>query len=163
MHFGKKGINCQSGLQSESFNELAEQIGGMKVVVPVRDPLLSLISRQERHPDLDHTYIVKGFTGLGKLRATFIPVDLNRDRKELLTGVLNEAGLGWAKYADDWVTSWPRKNSRKDYPLMDLYKKGDLGAIRKQIPMSLALLQSKESEIRPFLESQGYENLMWWT
>jgi hypothetical protein len=52
-----------------------------KTVIPVRDPLASILTREVRHPELRHFYIVDGFINMAERLAKnskvfFFPVDL---------------------------------------------------------------------------------------
>ena len=53
----------------------------LKTAIPLRDPLLSMLSRHKRHPALSHSYLVDGFVYLAKMRADcfFLPVDVLGD------------------------------------------------------------------------------------
>jgi len=38
----------------------------------------------------------------------------------------------------------------------------DIEKLREVMPITIDCLQERESEIRPFLKAQGYEDLFWW-
>jgi hypothetical protein len=143
-------------------------------VSTIRDPLLSLITRQVRQPDLPHFYIIDGFVTLSELvqkhKLFLVSVDLLRDfsyksKLNYLRKVLDYVGLADESYVRLWAVSWPMFNSTPELPepvLHTAYEKGDLELIVKAFPEEYEYLKSKESVLKPFLQDQGYANLLWW-
>ena len=155
-------------------------------VIPVRDPLASLISYQVRaetdgrtpangfaprsHVDvwvaLAQTWktILKDF---GHVR--FMPWDLlgKGDRFEVaekLFGISTDLGLYDGKPSLTCARNMIHNNDLGSYPLKEQYQEGSLETIREGVSEgAVNLLISKQKLIRPFLEFLGYADLMWWT
>lgn len=137
-------------------------------VVPVRDPLLSLITRHKRHPMLDHRYIVDGFLTLAEVEdlVTFLRVDCPRDdrRSELgKVSALFEPGPDHVKhYLDREARQWVVRNSVGGGPLNISYQQGMFDEIMDEIREELTYLLEHRSTIVPFLQRRGYRELSWW-
>ena len=151
-------------------------------VVTMRDPLLSVITSAARvgvdkiRADDEVSIIqrVKDFQTLAacvdnisKVSAPVIfPIDLPvtvDSRYELLTKVLRHVGLPNDPHAKMWAEKWPLVNTKGNYPLKDAYVRRDPEFIKRLIPKTWNLLRSYETSFRPFLERNGYKNLMWWS
>ena len=144
-------------------------------VVPLRDPLVSLINWGERGPRLgrplsEHVRawvtFVDGLISVSKVLApAYIPVDILNDfdsRLVALTKALDVAGIPDASHAAEWAKVWPKVNSASDFELKSRYYQGDAGFIKAAIPDGWKSLRDAEATLRPFLEERGYKNLMWW-
>lgn len=135
-------------------------------IVPLRDPLMSLITRQSRHPDLDHSFIIDSFVHLTTIPYPlfFFPIDRDpADRGELVDRMLRGVGLGWTPEIEQYVSAWAPVNTSGEYPLKAAYRAGDIQTIRNAIPEEFDLLRSKEDVLRPFLRSHGYRKLAWYS
>lgn len=155
------------------FYVVKELIGACPSVIPLRDPLASLITRHIRCPELQHSYIIEGFVALAQIYKEnnfyVLPIDLYSDksfeeRLLVLREFLVAAGLPEESYIKFWAASWPIVNSVRglDIELYDNFAKGKIEPIIKVIPEEWAYLKNKESILRPFLEELGYKNLLWW-
>lgn len=155
------------------FYVLKELIDIYPSVIPVRDPLAALLTRQTRCSDLQHSYIIEGFVALAELRENYnpfiLPVDLIgkksfEERLSVLREFLAAVGLPEEPYIKFWAASWPKINSVRGLgvELYDNYRNGDVKKIIKVIPEEWAYLKGKESIIKPFLQELGYKNLLWW-
>ncbi len=147
-------------------------------IIPLRDPLAALVTRQHRHPELSHVHIVNGFVELASkidlhrdsFNPLYVPWDMfhaTDDRVMALTDIVEHAGLSYDKNAEtigDWAASWPiaEHNSQGVYPLKRAYKDGDWPALRAELAPEIQVLQQAEHIIRPMLERVGYRNLLWW-
>lgn len=152
---------------------LRELIDVYPSIIPVRDPLAALLTRQVRCPDLQHSYIIEGFVTLAELKEKhdlfLLPVDFNGDKSfEERFGVLRKLfaflKLSEEPYIKFWAASWPVKNSVRNInvELYDSYRNGDIEKIIEVIPEEYAYLKGKETILKPFLEELGYKNLLWW-
>lgn len=132
------------------------------VIVPVRDPLLAVITRHIRHPDLDHRYIVHAFARLELLDSYvhWLPVDLAPSvRPPLAVDVPTEASESFLK-----ANQAPSYNvTPSNHPLKQAYLAGDFQTIATQCGPAVDLLLDKAEDIRPLLERLGYTDLLWWT
>lgn len=154
-------------------NILHDLIGRYPSFSATRDPLLSIITRQERVPDLKHFYIIDGFLSLVKLievhSLLLVPVDLYvrktvSERLSLLHRMLEVVDLPEEPYVESWAAIWPKYNFSPGDPsrLRQGYDSGDLNIIMEYIPEEYSYLKSKEAVLKPFLQKLGYENLLWW-
>lgn len=81
-------------------------------------------------------------------------------------------------HLEEYSCSWPHIGSWEDfgkvrsYPedyyrfgkrLFKYHDDGDLDSISRLIPKTMISLKEREPVIRPFLESLGYKNLIWWS
>lgn len=155
-------------------------------VIPVRDPLASLISYQVR-ADQDGRTPENGFAPRSHVdvwvtlaqtwtrvlkdyaHIRFMPWDLlgNGDRFEVaekLVGISQDLGLTDALPSMKCAREMIHNNDLGPYPLKEAYQDGDLISIREGVSQgAVNHLISKRGLIRPFLEFLGYSDLMWWT
>ena len=145
----------------------------VRSIVTVRDPLKSLITREQRLTGEDHTFIVRGFTTIPHCPAEYFPVDMHDNGNERLRLSMFYNLVARLSFdCDDnqhWIESyvdrWPvtEFNSRGDYGLKALYEKHcDLIEVRKAIPYAYNYLIQCKHEIIPFMEALGYRDLPWW-
>lgn len=138
-------------------------------VVPLRDPLLSLITRQIRHPDRDHSYIIDAFCELWKLNGNvhWLPVDLGEKplgRKDRLVKITAKILGGWTRASEEFLNQWlaPAYNvTPQEHPLKLAYRAGDFGEIHAAIPEEFDLLLERREAIQKLMEPMGYD-LPWW-
>lgn len=138
-----------------------------RVIVPLRDPLAALCTRQARHPFLDHRYIVDGFRRIAEDHegATFFPVDGDPTyRGDVLREVIRNTGLGLDKsYIDFWARTWkPRNSIGYDTAEKQWYRDGAWDELRRSIGPELDHLLDSRQILVPFLQDQGYTDLPWW-
>ncbi len=146
-------------------------------VIPVRDPLLGVITGHNRYPAVDFSHIVRNwllvaerfFHNQSSYQCVYVPVDLGATDKKLRHSSLSMAysslldlGHFGPGPVNAWIEAdeWP--NSRGDYPLKRAYQAGDTKAIREAIPSEYALLVREEKALRPMFETLGYHDLLWW-
>lgn len=147
---------------------------GLLTVATLRDPLLSIIT--ERHLKGQYTWrgdashLVKQFLCLkdAVMRSNkitpMLPVDLLSPlavptRYAYLSNTLpfiNEDKID--KYANDWTLYKPSG----DNPLKTLYRLRLADELKQFLPREWQALEAAEPELRPFMETYGYKNLLWW-
>lgn len=139
-----------------------------KTVIPLRDPMLSLITRQKRHPELVHTSIIDGFEFLSQLDDTntfWFPIDQQLTLEERFCLIdsmckfldIESDSSVIAKIALEWE---PKNSTPKDdEQLGSAYQKRDWEYLISRIPQSTKQLLTTPS-IRDFLVERGY-NLPW--
>lgn len=149
-----------------------------KTVIPIRDPLASLLTREARAPNLRHFYIVDAFVEIARELANhpnvkFLPVDLDlnfNERKSLLEGVVSHCDLDVEQFAEvihDVATYWKRENVTPNNRFHKPYKKGDLDTIQKWLGQKWAEvvhLKNFGGVLIPFLSNLGYnkkKTLIW--
>ena len=163
------------------------------LIIPLRDPLLALITAHHRGQDVlqagkiwrelatqidaerdfyQPLYVPLDLLPIGKFK---LPGDfqLSAMRLEKLVQALYVANLSdtdsseWAsfKHAQKWAEEWlhDKYNSRGMYPLKEAYLAGDKKKIRDAMPEAYYFLEQSEDALRPMLEREGYRELMWWS
>lgn len=141
-----------------------------RILVPLRDPLRSVITREAREPGQSHSYLVLGFEWLARIRwevpVFHVPIDLppdRRDRRELLEGVLDHCGLPSQPYVERVAKEWRPENSAAGQDeLKKMYRQRNFASLAASFPAEWALLREKEPVLKPFLRQFGYGDLMWW-
>ena len=142
-------------------------------VIPLRDPLRAVITRQARHPGLDHTHMVSGYLYLAELwnrwaNIIFIPIDTDiplMERKILLIDALSLYNLETESYVKEYTFNWkaPDYNISSPTRLKVDYQVGNVEEMQKAIPKEWKALKDNEEVLRPFLEAMGYKDLMWFS
>ena len=135
-------------------------------IVPLRDPLASLVTWRHRHPNGEDSFILRGWEDLLKLEGRripfYVPLDITRfhvERGQALYGVLNKAGAkADRKVIEDWVRRWPHVSSKGEYPLKRLYQSKSVQALN--MDEEIEGLRKIEG-LRQFLLKRGYRNLIW--
>lgn len=149
-----------------------------KTIIPIRDPLASLLTREVRAPNLRHFYIVDAYVEIvrelaGHPNVKFFPVDLNLnfdERKELLVDVVTHCGFDPVQHdtlLGDIATHWKKENITPNNRFRKLYEEGDLEAIQEQLGPKWAEvvhLKNMGGILIPFLSGLGYnekKTLLW--
>ena len=142
----------------------------LKTVVPLRDPLLSLLSRHKRHPMLPHFYLIDGFVYLAQVQKNcfFLPIDILKEtkqvdrRKAALGSLFEYLRLEWEPFIDEWAEQWKVVNENPvPYSELEWYRQGAVNKLRGLFPEEFDYLQSNAHIIKPFLSKHGYKNLIW--
>jgi len=149
----------------------------LPTIIPLRDPLLTILSANERIKDReirDKRDLVKAWKALvsiinsisGTTKLAFFPIDQAADKR---SGILRET-LEYLQlpsllpYVSDWAKEWPKcYNTGGQYEGKIAYETGDIAWIKSSLGHYWEALQEAESHLRPFLEQHGYKNLLWWT
>ena len=158
-------------LNNEIFDQVKNKIDSYQTIIPVRDPMKSLITRHKRHPELDHSSIVYGFECISKLENVFFfPIDVYKrksDRNKLIIDAFSFLGLSRPNvYIRRFARAWKPRRSTSKRSKIDLdkaYSNGQMDVIKNAMPEEYEILKDKEYIIRPFLESLGYKDLSWWS
>ena len=143
-------------------------------IVPFRDPLASIVSRYQRHPNQCHlglaqswvTFIEFLVSSSSVLNYRAVPLDILKsetERRDALEGVLDHAEIPAKGHAAEWASQWPLGyNTRGNYALKARYNAGDVEYIQRTVHEEFKYLQNRRRIVQPFLESLGYRDLMWW-
>jgi len=162
-----KDVHPADAHKHMGFEGLAILAATGRVIVPIRDPMLSLITRHARHPMMDHRYIVQAYQALARLRppVTYLPVDQTPlGRENRLRAVLGAAGLpALTGHVEAWAHHWPAKNPTHLSAEKQAYHNGDWGHLRKAMGAEIAALLSAKSDLVPFLSELRYHALPWWS
>lgn len=159
-------------------------------IIPMRDPLLSLLTSHIKCATEHHRALIDGFVFLVELwqkcqeNISFLPVDLyaeetSEDKYNKLKTIFNTLGL-YHESNDSYIREYIREVSfnwevihsvHTDDEVRDkfrasrikgYYLSGDTKQIAKEIPVGYEYLMSKGLTLRPFLKELGYRNLLWW-
>lgn len=153
-------------------------------VIPIRDPLASLVSYQNRidndqPSDLRNTrHFVDRWVRLAETARSifkdyghirFVCWDLigamdRFEAFEYLAGISADLGLADVRPSLECAKSMIKNNDLGDYPLKTAYRSGDLDFIRANISGGgYDSLTENVAVLRPFLEGLGYRDLRWWS
>lgn len=178
-------IHCHfSGINTADFNK-GLSLGGIvalaslfKTVVPVRDPLAAILTRESRHPEQRHFYIPEGFVHLSQTlqhhpNVKFLPIDLKMTQEQryvLLKEVLEHVGIDPIPAHDilmEISTEWNKENPTPGNRFVSLYEARDMDQITFLLgPKQAEVEYLKNSHVlifTQFLEKLGYkrEDLLW--
>ncbi len=150
------------------FSEINETCSFAHVVIPMRDPLASMVRGSTRVLDQGVSH-AKSFLNLMEIGEThdaiYLPVDLLAaqsfgKRFKALNSILPDMYKGKKKYlCNEWAYKWPIYNAR-EYDLKPLYQNKDVKEMSK-LPGWDILIENR-SILQPWLETIGYQNLLWW-
>ncbi|MHB0968068.1 MAG: hypothetical protein ACYC36_16635 [Bellilinea sp.] len=139
-------------------------------VIPVRDPLLSLMTANNRRLDdapLDH--IINGFLTMsrwaGENDIFFLPVDLYggksaSERRKIFSSLIRFCGLDFIPHCEEYARRWQVVNTA--YGQKNHYHAGNIEAVKEELGPYFDKLVANKEILRPFLERLGYSNLLWW-
>lgn len=149
-------------------------------VIPIRDPLLSLISYQNR-AEIHHkigtdgflpvehvlnrwVYLAESFEILSRYdHIQFLCLDIIGFNPEpTLWGIARNLGLTDREPSTRGLQL--RDNSTGEYALKSAYAARNVHALRQGVAEDgFQQLVNRERILRPFLEGIGYTNLLWWS
>lgn len=156
---------------ADRMHEIIEFSPSAHTVVPIRDPLASLIKARER---TSYKYYaparINAFLNAVSLekhrKIHYIPVDLLGNMSyEIKLEALKVISGGWVKedLQKTWASDWPVVHTAGNYRLKQMYNDGDFNAISKVLPSDwLKSLIEARPILKPFLQQLGYKDLMWW-
>jgi len=163
------GLLLDTKFVSEEDMELV--VSKYRTIIPVRDPLLALITRHVRHANWSHRHIIHGFKMMAKYHdhknVFFLPVDgrMNaQDRFRLLLRLMEFTGIKAQTKLAGWASRWqaPEYNVTPPHELKKRYASGDYHGIRRALKQHCDLLEGECEDLGPFLKALGYQDLMWW-
>jgi len=142
-----------------------------KTVIPLRDPLAAMLTREARHPHLRHFFIVDNFIEVAQNfsdhpNVVFLPIDLYKtteERVELLKRVARHCLIDVEeneKIVNKVGAEWEVQNVTPNNRFSELYKEGNINEINYLLGSKVAeveYLKTRASIILPFLASVGYK------
>ena len=145
---------------------------GHKVIVPMRDPLLSIISSKKRKPLKPAYDNIDAFeylaTSLYAKKSFFFPIDTHKfktcsmEREEIAKKMFDFVNIFYPDNLTQWAKENKFKNCMKPYLEKQEYEKGNIGKATKNCKDELDYLKSKKTILIPFLKKLGYKDLLWW-
>lgn len=150
-----------------------------KTVIPIRDPLAAILTREARHPELRHFYIVDGFIQMAKSLAgnsnvMFLPIDLMKhagNKRDLLIRILKHCNVPIEHEQEEIVNEvaniWKPENITPNNRFNSLYEKKNMSKIEFLLGPKVAeveYLKNQAAIILLFMSSLGYtkEDLDLW-
>lgn len=141
-----------------------------KTVIPIRDPMAAILTREVRHPQLRHFFIIDGYVALATEFANhpnvkFLPIDITEDtdyRRKLLDDVLVHCSIDPTPHLallDQIASEWIPQNITPGNRFKEAYENNDLDKLREMLGPKWAeveYLRNRASIIQPFLVSLGY-------
>ena len=160
LHMGMAGIELLTRLH--------------KTIIPIRDPLACLLTREARAPQLRHFYIIDGFLEVIKRyqdhsNVFFFPVDLYKehiDRESLVLKFLNHCKVDYSidhTGIIEYIKAWKKENSAAN-KFREPYEAGDIEKLEKMMGdhwAEVEYLKIHSGTIKPFLTKLGYGELLW--
>lgn len=152
-----------------SMEESNKLIETRKTIIPVRDPLLALITRQNRNSKLSHLLTVRGFEYISRLYGRpdifFFPVDLYdtfEGQLRLLEKLTEFVGVENKILVDYSAIMWMARNTSHDTSgLKKEYNDGNMDAVINTLPVETECLFNTPS-IKEFMSDIGYKYLKWY-
>jgi hypothetical protein len=135
----------------------------LPTLIPMRDPLLSVITRHARHPEqAPHTYLIDSWRDIPiDAKPFFIPVDLG-PKPEKLWGALEHCGVKPWPGMNAYAKAWTKQNTVPGAPdARAAYARRDKAWFEEHLPAEWAALR-KSHDLRAHFEHHGYEDLLWW-
>jgi len=168
--FERRWYSNLGNMRSVSVQTILMVCNFFKTVIPVRNPLAAMLTREVRHPQLRHFYIVDGFIALATEFAKhpnvkFLPIDMTEDvakRRQLLLDVLIHCGIDATPHGallDQMAEQWLPQNSTPGNKYTELYKQNDMEKIKFLMGAKWAeveYFQNMSAVIMPFLADLGY-------
>jgi hypothetical protein len=141
-----------------------------KTVIPVRDPMAAILSRESRHPQFRHFFIVDGFVALATEFAKhpnvmFLPIDVAatvEGRMEILQSILTHCSIDSKEHAETLekiAAEWKPENKTPNNRFKQMYEKQDFRGLKKALGPKWAeveYLRNMSSIIFPFMSDLGY-------
>jgi hypothetical protein len=148
-----------------------------KTIIPIRDPMAAILTREARHPELRHFYIVDAFLQVatrfvGNPNVKFFPIDLYKtfeERRKLLISIVNHCQINpdlHGDLIDTFARKWKVKNKTPSNRFKKLYIGKDLSRLEFLLGPKWAeieYLKRQGGVIAPFLFNLGYSggDLLW--
>ena len=133
---------------------------GYKIVIPLRDPLASIITRHNRHSNLSHRYLPESFEELSRVNPSLyfpFPIDLHRndeDRQRLAQNMCSYLGIQYKPI------SWRKVQSAADVSgLRTDYERMDITRIIESLGQYHKLLKDSKGW-QAMYKQLGYK--FWW-
>jgi len=143
-------------------------------VIPMIDPLKSMIERHRRHPNFaPHTYLVENWNhivekwwhGNEVADPFFQPIELEQPfekRLEQVHNLVRHCGLEPWPEIELYVREWGGKNTTTmGADVAAKYDSRDVAYMEATFPAEMALLR-ESGNLKLLFEEHGYKELMWW-
>ena len=165
-------------IQSISISTILLFCNFFKTVIPVRDPMAAILSREARHPEFRHFYIIDNFISLATEfvnhpNIMFLPIDsveTAAEREILLEKVLEHVGVDVEPNKESLKSiaeAWLPENITPNNRFKRVYEENDVEAAKNMLGQKWAeveYLKNMAGVIMPFLANLGYkrEQLRLW-
>ena len=142
------------------------QYGKCRMVISIRDPLASLITRAKRYPHFSRSFLVDSFLSLvkesGEFHPFFLFIDLFKDERERMHMLSDLESFLESSIQNKKTIAreWQPINTRGLYRLKEAYFQRDVDYIQNALPEWNYLVKHRKT-LQPFFEAFGYRNLLW--
>lgn len=149
-------------------------------VIPIRDPLASLLTRENRAPNLRHFYIVDAYVEVARRLAGLpnvfiLPVDVPisyEERRDLLERMVAHCGIDVGESRinqeiKETAEKWAKENVTPNNIFEEMYRSGDIEGIKARLAEKWAEvkhLKNMSGFLSNFLGEHGYNRskpLIW--
>ena len=168
--FERKWYSNLGTMRSVSIQTILMVCNFFKTVIPIRNPMAAILSRETRHPQLRHFFIVDGFVTFAKEfkqhpNVKFLPIDMTDDvgiRRKLLSDVLVHCGIDATPHGallDELAEKWEPKNATPGNKFKEPYEAGDMKRLEFMLGpkwAEITYLKNMSAIIMPFLHELGY-------
>ncbi len=166
-------LYCHYAGMSATFNRWTPQgnYEFLMTVVPtlssLRDPLLCMIRAWHREPPLyPYDWLMDAWMHIAKRGDTLAVKYWRMEPFDEVAFIETIAAVGLS-CPIDWITGLDSETRINDTPgecdLRDDYRNGDIAALKRKLPVPWRRLKEGEPILRPFLESHGFTDLLWWS
>jgi hypothetical protein len=146
-----------------------------KTIIPIRDPLACILTREARAPQLRHFYIVDGFLEVIKRyqdhpNVIFFPIDLGLKTLEMKMKLAADVMIHCNILSNnneieiaDYIEKWEKQNSAAN-KFREPYEAGDIEKLELMMGdhwAEVEYLKIHGGTIMPFLTKLGYGKLLW--
>lgn len=174
---------------SKMYQSLCKDKPEVLVVVPIRDPLLSLHSRIWRECEdiknvnkdgrevreeriIDQLNSIERILSIPKENVCFFPIDIN-NRIESANNVISYCGFSHNK-AKDYIAKWEHVNTTqykvtsqqtRFENIKNAIKFNNTSIVRKHMSIELKIIKewnNKHTVVKDKLTELGYKDLLWW-
>jgi hypothetical protein len=159
-------------------NNLKQWAEENRAVIPLRDPMLSIITHYRRNKKNllvlleklrnSGEFVTDGFKLFSEMdpnKVLFMPVDQYWSVQERFNRLVSLEKHCDIKHDEAWTRSysnnWHIRNSVGDSEEKKAYLKGNVEAVWQAYPQDVEYLLDNAKIIQPFLEKHGYNNLPW--
>ena len=173
-HFERSWYSNMGIMRSVSVQTILLMCNFFKTIIPVRNPVAAILSREARHPEFRHFFITDGFIALATEFAKhpnvmFLPIDGDpslQARRQLLVNALVHVGIDPSLHEDyltDYALRWEAKNQTPGNRFKEAYEKEDWDTLKIMLGPKWAEIEyfiNMASIILPFMASVGYTREM---
>jgi len=159
-------FHCHAPAKDSAYFHILESLMKTnKVVMTVRDPILALTTRHTRHPEMDHTFILKGFLQMHEWadNENVFFFNIHDQREEQLIALLEFLGLEIdCELISEYENNWQAENTTQGRNILKtLYLEHGIDGIRHKLSDEIEFLEKYQDKIQGFMER--FVRLSWFS